>query len=238
MDARQRLNPGELVDTCDVMIAGGGPAGSACAWKLRAAGADVLVVDKATFPRDKVCAGWITPQVIDSLQIDPDEYRAGRTFQPITAFRVGLIGAADTVDPPIAVPSAGIRHCRFDQYCCGGRRPPPLGADHDRVAPAWIVNGLSRPPYRRASGRLSVARILNRQPDRLPLVTAHGGVRARSTQRFVVYHLPPIGRSCARSRPADCRWCFRKRDYLASAGRQGACLPRRAPGSSALKANK
>jgi flavin-dependent dehydrogenase len=79
------------MDTCEILIAGGGPAGSACAWKLRQAGLDVIVMDKAVFPRDKVCAGWITPQVVEDLAFDIDDYRAGRTFQPITGFRVGLI---------------------------------------------------------------------------------------------------------------------------------------------------
>jgi len=32
-------------------------------------------MDKAIFPRDKVCAGWITPQVVEDLQIDLDDYR-------------------------------------------------------------------------------------------------------------------------------------------------------------------
>ena len=53
--------------TCDVLVAGGGPAGSACAWKLRRAGLDVIVMDRALFPRDKVCAGWITPGVVEAL---------------------------------------------------------------------------------------------------------------------------------------------------------------------------
>ena len=54
--------------TCDSLIVGGGPAGSACAGRLRAGGLDVLVLDRKTFPRDKTCAGWITPQVIDELR--------------------------------------------------------------------------------------------------------------------------------------------------------------------------
>jgi menaquinone-9 beta-reductase len=49
------------VETCDALIVGGGPAGSTCAWQLRQAGLDVVVIDKTRFPRDKVCAGWITP---------------------------------------------------------------------------------------------------------------------------------------------------------------------------------
>jgi flavin-dependent dehydrogenase len=80
------------MDTCDVVIVGGGPAGSACAWGLRHAGLDVVIVDKAMFPRDKVCAGWITPQVLDDLEIDRTDYREGRAFQRITGFRVGVIG--------------------------------------------------------------------------------------------------------------------------------------------------
>ena len=55
--------------TCDVLVIGGGPAGSTCAWKLREAGLDVIVMDRATFPRDKVCGGWITPQVIADLRL-------------------------------------------------------------------------------------------------------------------------------------------------------------------------
>ncbi len=43
--------------TCDVLIVGGGPAGSSAAWKLKQAGADVLVLDKERFPRLKLCAG-------------------------------------------------------------------------------------------------------------------------------------------------------------------------------------
>jgi flavin-dependent dehydrogenase len=39
--------------TCDVAIVGGGPAGSACAWRLREAGVDVLILDREAFPRDK-----------------------------------------------------------------------------------------------------------------------------------------------------------------------------------------
>jgi flavin-dependent dehydrogenase len=58
------------METCDVLIAGGGPAGSTCAWRLQQAGLDVVVMDRATFPRDKVCAGWITPQVLADVGLD------------------------------------------------------------------------------------------------------------------------------------------------------------------------
>src|SRR5437879_13547974 len=80
------------MDSCDILIVGGGPAGSSCAWKLRHSGMDVTILDKQGFPRNKPCGGWITPAVLDELEIDPAEYSRGRVFQPITGFRISCIG--------------------------------------------------------------------------------------------------------------------------------------------------
>ena len=46
--------------TFDVVVVGAGPAGSTAAYRLAAAGASVLLVDKARFPRDKPCGGGVT----------------------------------------------------------------------------------------------------------------------------------------------------------------------------------
>jgi flavin-dependent dehydrogenase len=62
------------VERADAIVVGGGPAGSTCAWKLRQAGLDVLVLDRAEFPRTKLCAGWITPEVVQDLEIDIERY--------------------------------------------------------------------------------------------------------------------------------------------------------------------
>ena len=58
------------MECSDVLIVGGGPAGSTCARRLRTAGLDVLVLDQHGFPRPKPCAGWITPEVVLALEID------------------------------------------------------------------------------------------------------------------------------------------------------------------------
>ena len=52
-----------------VVIVGGGPAGSTCAWELKRKGIDTIIVDKSEFPRTKLCAGWITPKVLTTLEM-------------------------------------------------------------------------------------------------------------------------------------------------------------------------
>lgn len=131
--------------TCDVLIIGGGPAGSACAARLRAGGLDVLILDRKTFPRDKTCAGWITPQVVEELKIDLEDYRRGRTLESITAIGVAVMSGPEKMiryDRPI---SYGIRRCEFDHYLLekSGARLC-LGealTDLKRVDGRWHVNG-------------------------------------------------------------------------------------------------
>jgi flavin-dependent dehydrogenase len=52
-----------------VIIIGGGPAGSTCAWKLKQHNIDCILLDSQRFPRVKLCAGWVTPEVIDQLEL-------------------------------------------------------------------------------------------------------------------------------------------------------------------------
>src|SRR4029453_16603656 len=97
------------MESCDAVVVGGGPAGSSCAGVLARAGFDVIVLDKSNFPRDKVCAGWITPQVVETLQIDLDDYRRARTLQPIEAFVTALAHRPATTVHYDRVVSYGIR---------------------------------------------------------------------------------------------------------------------------------
>lgn len=101
---------------CEVLIVGGGPAGSACAWALTQAGMDVIVLDKERFPRDKVCAGWITPQIIQVLNLNLERYAESRVLQPISGFRTGVIGRRTLQTDFHSIVSYGIRRCEFDEF--------------------------------------------------------------------------------------------------------------------------
>ena len=67
----------------DVAIVGAGPAGAACALALRTSGLRVALLDKARFPRDKVCGDAIPGQAFKALrQLDPAFVEALWQLQP------------------------------------------------------------------------------------------------------------------------------------------------------------
>ncbi len=57
-----------MTATHDVIIVGAGPAGATAAHVLATRGVGVLVLDKADFPRDKLCAGLLTWKSVDVLE--------------------------------------------------------------------------------------------------------------------------------------------------------------------------
>jgi flavin-dependent dehydrogenase len=69
------------VDRVDALIVGGGPAGSTCAWALKKAGIESLVLDAQDFPRTKLCAGWITPSVVRLLELESSYPHGLLTFR-------------------------------------------------------------------------------------------------------------------------------------------------------------
>lgn len=210
------------MERCDVLIVGGGPAGSSCAWTLSRNGHDVVVWDKAAFPRDKTCAGWVTPQVLESLQVDRDDYRQGRVLQPITGFRTGLIGGREVHNRYDRVVSYGIRRCEFDHYLLNrvgarlqlGRSVKSI----ERSAGGWVINGeLETAMLVGAGGHFCpVARHLGCRDDRTKsVVTAQeiefeaepseldrGSVHPEEPELYFCRDLTGYG------------WCFRKGNFL------------------------
>ncbi|GFE83743.1 geranylgeranyl reductase [Steroidobacter agaridevorans] len=217
-------------DTCDVLIVGGGPAGSTCARTLRRAGLEVLIMDKSVFPRDKVCAGWITPQVVQELDLDVEDYRQSRVLQPINSFITGMGEQANAAVSYDKIVSYGIRRCEFDHYLLersGARlRLGEAWKSMERQGDRWLVNGeISAPLVIGAGGHFCpVARFLG----------AHLGKeeRAISAQEieFELNESQAAQCSVTGERPElyfcdDLKgygWCFRKGNYLnVGLGREG-----------------
>ena len=210
--------------TCDVLIVGGGPAGSTCAWQLMRAGLDVLVMDKQTFPRDKVCAGWITPAVVRALELNCIEYSQNRVMQPIHGFRTGLIGGASVETRYPKAASYGIRRREFDHYLLQRSQAKlKLGEPLRtlvRDADGWLVNGEIRTPLVVGAGGhfCPVSRWLGTQPGpdgttgtvyaqeiEFPLSAAQRRECRFDNEVVQLYFCPDL---------KGYGWCFPKGDYL------------------------
>jgi geranylgeranyl reductase family protein len=204
---------------CDALVVGGGPAGSTCARVLRHAGWDVIVADRARFPRDKVCAGWLTPGVFRLLDLDPDEYRAtGLTLQEITAFQTSVIGATAVETRYDHVASYGIRRYEFDEFLlrrAGVRvvESTPVTSCR-RSGDRWIVNeSIEAGLVIGAGGHFCpVARHLRGGSDTsAPVVAKEAEFRLDGRHSVTKGHRPEL---------FFCRdlegyaWCVRKGDYL------------------------
>src|SRR5512133_75537 len=218
------------MQTCDVLVIGGGPAGSTCAGKLREAGCDVLLMDKARFPRQKPCAGWITPAVFQALGLAAGEYGQGRVLQEISSFRTGLIGGSSAVTRYGTIVSYGIRRYEFDHYLLQRSRVRQwLGeavTTLERKDSGWIVNGRIRTRLLvGAGGHVGpVARLLGARIGREEAVAAQVVEAVMSPEEERLCRIQP-------DTPAlfFCRdmkgygWLFRKGSYLnIGLGRMGA----------------
>lgn len=207
----------------EVVIIGGGPAGASCAARLRQRGLDPLVVDSRPFPRDKVCGGWITPQVVHALDLDLADYCRGRVLQPITAFRTGMIGDAGEVETRYGTPvSYGIRRCEFDHYLLqrSGARCR-LGESVRTVrwcAGHWLINDAIQArmlvgagghfcPLARQLGarRATAAPVVAAQEVEFEIPAAQDGPVAVAGEMPELYFCRDL---------AGYGWCFRKGNFL------------------------
>jgi geranylgeranyl reductase family protein len=202
----------------DALIVGGGPAGSTCARTLQRAGWNVVVLDRARFPRDKVCGGWVTPEVFELLDLSPADYRAtGFTIQEITGFKTRVFGQPAVETRYDDVISYAIRRCEFDGFLL--KRTGACIVENtaltslQRRGGSWIVNDRFDTPIVVGAGGhfCPVARHLQGERDRtLPVIAREAefpvdgasSIAGEIPELFFSRDLEGYG------------WCVRKGDYL------------------------
>jgi flavin-dependent dehydrogenase len=146
----------------DVLIAGAGPAGSVAALVLARAGARVRLIDRATFPRDKLCGDTLNPgslSILDRLGVG-GAVRAGAL--PITGMHVTGPGAHVSADYPDGLRGVSLTRRCLDQILL----------DAAAAAGACVETGVTvTEPIAGQDGRIAGARLASRHQ--------RGDVRAR-----------------------------------------------------------
>lgn len=210
------------MNTYDLIIVGAGPAGATLAKALEDSGKRALLIDKKDFPRDKTCAGWVTPAVVESLGIDLADYAHGRTLQPIRRFRIGMMGQSAVENDHASVISYGIRRCEFDDYLLARTDTPKQLATAvqsiSRTDGLWRVNDTwSAPLLVGAGGHFCpVARLISDGPG------SHEMTVAAKEVEFEMTHQQAAACQARGDTPElwFCKdlkgygWVFRKGNYL------------------------
>jgi len=159
----------------EVIVVGGGPAGASTAHFLARAGVDVLVLDRAKFPRDKVCAEYLSPQasrilsdmnVLDEIERTAPARLAGmRVRAPDGHFAEGKFTSTHGFRP-------------FRDYGLAVRRT---------ILDAIVLDG-ARGAGARVEELVRVTDVTRDQMDRVSGVTVigPGGKTLSLTSRFVV----------------------------------------------------
>ena len=142
-------------DVHDVVVVGGGPAGSVMAWSLARRGVRVAVVERATFPREKVCGDFVEPaglRILAAMQCrgildDPARLPITRT-RVFVGSRVAYRGDIPYYEGKYGLPPHGYivpRH-ELDAHLL----------DRAQVASATVYEGCAATEIRRESGFVRV----------------------------------------------------------------------------------
>jgi flavin-dependent dehydrogenase len=179
-----------------------------------------VVLDKAVFPRNKLCGGWIAPWVLQALEINTDDYSHGRTLQSIHGFRVSSMGPREIdvlYDRPV---SYGIRRSEFDEYLLrrsGAALREGVSIENlEHSDGYWIVNGDIRARLIVGAGGhfCPVARHLGNSKSDEPVVAQEIEFEMTPDQVRLCNIRPEIPELYFCHDIQGYGWCFRKGNFL------------------------
>ena len=184
----------------DVVIVGGGPAGSSAAWHLARAGARVTLLDRARFPRDKPCAEYLSPEasrilhamgVLDACERAGAEQLSGMAIRaPGGARALGTFSAAH-----------GYRGFRDRGLALRRTRLDALLLDAARDAGVAVIEGEQVTDLLRERGVAAGVRTLadrgGARERRAALVIGADGLRSVVARRLALTHFARAPRRLA-----------------------------------------
>jgi flavin-dependent dehydrogenase len=117
--------------TYDVVVVGGGPSGSACAYWLASAGWSVCLIEKKHFPREKTCGDGLTPRSVHQLAemgLEGIVASNGHRYQGLRGFGFGAQLDMKWPDHPV-FPNYGYTITRFNLDGLVAENAEKYGAD-------------------------------------------------------------------------------------------------------------
>jgi geranylgeranyl reductase family protein len=166
------------VQDADVVVVGAGPGGSTTAYHLARTGLDVLLLEKSTFPREKVCGDGLTPRAVKALTAMGIDTSPGAGWLQNKGLRI--IGGGMRLELPwpdlASYPPYGLVRPRTDFDDLLARAAVKAGA---RLHEATSVTG---PVLDERSGRITGVTARDEQGERTfraPLVVAADGSSSR-----------------------------------------------------------
>ena len=198
----------ERIET-DVLIVGAGPGGSAAAYHLARHGIDVTAVDKATFPREKVCGDGLSPRSVGAVErMGVDTTDPG--FERVMGLRVHSRDV--TIDLPwpeletwpnygLVMPRLGFDHLLLERAKKAGARVlEATDARRPMLRDGWVVGAETVPAQEEEGAEPDEihARFTIAADGAASRFAAHAGVRRDETRPLGIaarryYRAPNLG---------------------------------------------
>jgi len=163
----------------DVVVIGGGPSGSSCAYWLSSAGFKVAVIEKKTFPREKTCGDGLTPRAVFQLENMglKEELRQFHRYDGLRSIAFGR-----TLELPWP------DHEKFPNYGYVARRSEidslvALNAEQNG-ADMYMGHEAKEPKFDSETGAIKEIYIQSKDGEQIALKTSYVAVCEGSTPRF------------------------------------------------------
>jgi menaquinone-9 beta-reductase len=153
-----------LPEQCDLLVVGGGPAGATLASLVARRGASVVILERDSFPRDKVCGEFLSWDAFPILE-RIDAMDAIERCAPARITRALLVTPRRVVESPLPQTAYGISRMQLDETLL--RNAAASGAT---VAEEIVVESLEGSE----SGHAVVARTREGKPLRIEATLAVG----------------------------------------------------------------